>query len=180
MSQARPAESALLIAVPEAEPRVSSLRSRYDPGATRGIPAHVTVLFPFKAPDQIEPADLEALADTFAAFQAFDFQLTRVTAFPDVWYLAPEPVSLFKALTRAVVARFPECPPYGGAFGDDSIPHLTVAQIADPMEFEAVGAQLRDSVESVLPLQARADDVWLMDNAAGPWSIRRRFRLGAG
>ena len=173
-----PSESVLLIAVPEAEPLVAELRDRYDPVAVRGVPAHVTVLFPFKAPDDVTGTDLENLDQTFAAFAAFDFELAAVNSFPGVWFLAPEPAGAFKALTRAVHARFPDYPPYRGAFGDDSVPHLTVAQVADTAEFETVGSQLKTAAAPILPLRVRAEEVWLMDNTTGRWTIRRRFPLG--
>lgn len=171
-------ESVLLIAVPEAEPLVAELRDRYDPVALRGVPAHVTVLFPFKAPAAITDADLELLSGAFRDFAAFDFELANVRSFPGVWFLAPEPAGAFKALTRAVQARFPDYPPYRGVFGDDSVPHLTVAKIADPIEFETVGSQLKTAVAHALPRQVRAEEVWLMDNTSGRWAIRRRFSLG--
>ena len=171
-------ESVLLIAVPEAEPLVGELRARYDPVAPHGVPAHVTVLFPFKTPAAVTDADLETLGQTFGAFGPFDFELAAVSSFPGVWFLAPEPAGAFKALTHAVQARFPDYPPYRGVFGNDSVPHLTVAQITDPTEFTAIGAQLKAAAASVLPLQARAEEVWLMDNTSGRWTVRRRFNLG--
>jgi hypothetical protein len=39
-----PTESALIVAVPAAEPAVGALRAAYDPAASWGVPAHVTVL----------------------------------------------------------------------------------------------------------------------------------------
>ena len=39
--------TALVIAVPEAEPLVGPARSRYDLADKTGIPAHITILFPF-------------------------------------------------------------------------------------------------------------------------------------
>ena len=41
--------SALLVAIAEAEPLVAEHRLRFDPVARRGVPAHVTALFPFLA-----------------------------------------------------------------------------------------------------------------------------------
>jgi hypothetical protein len=41
-------ESALV--VPEAEPLVKPFRDRYDPSAAAGVPAHITLLYPFKQP----------------------------------------------------------------------------------------------------------------------------------
>ncbi len=47
-------------------------------------------------------------------------------AFPaNVVYLAPDPAEPFVALTEALAAAFPDCPPYGGAF-DEPVPHLTI------------------------------------------------------
>ena len=51
--------TALVIAVPEAEPVVGRLRSLYDEADTTGVPAHVTLLFPFGDFD-------EGLGDLFA------------------------------------------------------------------------------------------------------------------
>jgi len=186
------AESVLLIEVPEAEPFIGDLRMRYDPVASQGVPAHITVLFPFKTPHLINKEDLDALTQVFADVAPFDFQLVRADfqlvradTFPGVWYLAPEPATAFKALTRAVVARFPEYPPYGGAHGEDSTPHLTVGHSADPAILAAIGAELAPSCEAALPIRSRAlpirsraTIVLLMDNADGPWVVRRSFALG--
>ena len=50
VSDPAPLESALLVPVPEAEPFVQRHRFRHDSVALRGVPAHITVLFPFVAP----------------------------------------------------------------------------------------------------------------------------------
>ncbi|HYT30158.1 MAG TPA: hypothetical protein VEN82_05235, partial [Actinomycetota bacterium] len=39
--------SGILIPVPEAEDLVGAWRARFDPGGGRGVPAHITLLFPF-------------------------------------------------------------------------------------------------------------------------------------
>ena len=40
--------SALLVAIPSAEPAVARHRDRFDSSAPRGVPAHITVLFPWR------------------------------------------------------------------------------------------------------------------------------------
>ena len=40
-------QTALVVAVPSAEPVVARLRASYDVAAAYGVPAHVTVLYPF-------------------------------------------------------------------------------------------------------------------------------------
>ena len=76
--------------MPEAEPAVGAIRLARDSSAARGVPAHITILFPFLPPDQVDEA---ALRDLFARFPAFDFTLDRVERFEDglVW-LHPDPV----------------------------------------------------------------------------------------
>ena len=60
MSQRRVSyESALVVLVPEAEAVVGRLRHRYDPSAAVGIPAHITLNYPFLPG---EPADTEMCA----------------------------------------------------------------------------------------------------------------------
>ena len=59
-----PSESCLLVPVPDAEPAVGRLRGRLDRAAAWGVPAHVTILYPFVLPDAItsEVIDLAAAA----------------------------------------------------------------------------------------------------------------------
>ncbi len=51
-------QSAVLVPVPEAERVVSRHRIRLDPAAELGVPAHVTVLYPFVAPPAITATTL--------------------------------------------------------------------------------------------------------------------------
>jgi hypothetical protein len=53
-------ESVLLITVPAAGPAVAGHRSRFDRSAVQGVPAHVTVLYPFLPPALID-ADVHAV-----------------------------------------------------------------------------------------------------------------------
>jgi hypothetical protein len=63
-------ETAVLVPVPEAERVVSPPRSRLDGAAALGVPAHVTVLFPFVPPASITPGVVEALAVAAAELAA--------------------------------------------------------------------------------------------------------------
>ena len=47
--------SAVVVEVPEAEPLVGAWRLRFDPVAALGMPAHVTLLYPFVAPSASAP-----------------------------------------------------------------------------------------------------------------------------
>jgi 2'-5' RNA ligase len=156
----------LIIAVPESEASVAELRLAHDSSAPLGVPAHITVLFPFAAPDDV---DEDALAELVAAHAAFDFELVSLEHFDDgVTYLAPVPSEPFTALIRAVAERWPDYPPYEGMFEVDAvIPHLTVGET--PLELDAP-----------LPIACRAREVTLIeqDESGGRYHVRRRFSLG--
>lgn len=167
--------SGLIVEVPEAEPVVARHRERLDANARLGIPAHITVLFPFMPPGAIGPAAVTTLERQFAAVRRFRFRLDRTAWFGnEVLWLAPRDPGPFRALTRAVVEAYPAFPPYGGEFGD-STPHLTIGE-GRPL------ASLRAAEESVrphLPIDAQATAVTLMTqrSADGPWARTAIFPL---
>jgi hypothetical protein len=173
-----PTESALIVAVPAAEPAVGALRAAYDPAASWGVPAHVTVLYPFLPPDALGAGVLAAVRETVAAVPAFDVVFARTRRFADpVLWLAPEPDAPLRALTAAVWARFPDTPPYGGRF-DDVVPHLTVTDGQTAEVMDAAAARVRP----LLPITARIQSVRLLVGRPEPdaWRTIAEFPLRAG
>jgi 2'-5' RNA ligase len=84
-------ESAFMILVPEAEPLVGAFRDRYDPSAAAGVPAHITLLYPFKHPDEVDQSMLDDLSASFKRHVPFQFSLASIRDFPDaILYLAPQ------------------------------------------------------------------------------------------
>src|SRR5690349_21669596 len=135
-----PTETALIVAVPAAEEAVGPYRAVLDPAARWGVPAHVTVLYPFLPPDRIDDATLAALAGIVRAAPRFDVTFTEVAWFADaVVWLAPRPDRPFRDLTAAVWCRFPEAPPYRGAHAD-VVPHLTIGDGAPADVLRRAGA----------------------------------------
>ena len=153
----------MIVAVPEAEPYVADLRLQHDWSAQHGVPAHITILFPFAPPDQV---DEQALGELFARFHPIDFELDRVERFDDgLTWLHPQPSEPFVDLTAGVAQRWPDHPPYEGAF-DEPIPHLTV------------GEQYLE-LNVPLPIACHAAEVTLIEEGEdGMWTTRRRFPLG--
>src|SRR3954471_16522040 len=102
--------TALIVVIPEAEPAVAALRLEHDWSAPLGVPAHITILFPFADGADIEE---QAIADLLSPIPQFEFELDRVERFDGgaVW-LHPEPSAPFAELTDAVWRRFPDYPPY--------------------------------------------------------------------
>jgi hypothetical protein len=142
---------------------------------SNGVPAHVTILFPFIPADEIDdelPADVQAV---FGRFLGFSFELREARRFPGVLYLAPEPPEPFVALTEAVVAAYPAYTPYGGEF-DSIVPHLTAAE-GDP---ELLNEAERAILPS-LPISAEAHEVVLLEEVEpnlARWRTRARIPLG--
>jgi 2'-5' RNA ligase len=171
-----PTQSALIVPVPEAEGAVGALRARYDTSASWGVPAHVTVLYPFLPPAGIDETVLAAVRETVLTVPRFDLVLTRTDWFgDDVLWLAPEPDGPFRALTAALWARFPQAAPYGGAF-DDVVPHLTVAHGRPPPVLREAAVQ----VAAGLPIHAPVEAVRLIVGRPEPgdsWHTMAEFPL---
>jgi 2'-5' RNA ligase len=160
-----PRESGIILPIPEAEAAVGHLRRLHDPQASYGVPAHITLLYPFAHPSRVDEA-AGALQKLFRLVPAFEFSLVEVRRFPATAYLHPEPSAPFVQLTEKLVHRWPEFPPYGGAFSL-VIPHLTVA---DRVAADVLNAIDRD-VSNHLPIRCRATEAWLMcSDEHGFWS----------
>jgi 2'-5' RNA ligase len=100
-------QSAVVVPVPAAEPAVGRHRARLDGAAAAGVPAHVTILYPFVPPDAITAETVAGLARAVGSIAAFDCTFRRMAWFGDqVLWLAPEPDGPFRALTAAVTAAF--------------------------------------------------------------------------
>jgi 2'-5' RNA ligase len=167
--------SAIVVPVPEAEPAVGRHRARLDRAAAQGVPAHVTVLYPFVAPHAITEAAANLLASAVGSVAAFDCSFRRTGWFEErVLWLAPEPDGPFRALTEAVMAAFPGYLPYDGAFSD-VVPHLTIGDQPDGDLRAAEADVLR-----ALPVSARISRAWLMTGGATAASWRQIATLALG
>jgi putative acetyltransferase len=168
-------QSAFIVRVPQAEACVGELRTRFDPSAGRGVPAHITVLMPFMAPQRIGAAVLAQIRAALDEVPSFRFTLASLGRFPAVAYLAPEPAEPFIALTNALVRRIPDFPPFGGQHST-VIPHLTIAQgNADDAEFATAQAQRWLAAHG--PIRAACTSVVLLEDSSGHWREMHEFTL---
>jgi len=174
-----PTESALLVRIPTAEPAVSRHRNNYDPAARVGVPAHVTIAYPFKPVELLTRDDTEALSQIFAGFQTVEVTLITTAWFGHhVLHLEPADPGPLVALTAAVEKAFSNYPIYGGAH-EDVRPHLTVGYARDRADLAAVE---RD-VLTFLPVEqlVRGVELWhgpALATGGGRWSHVRTFPLG--
>ena len=172
------ASSCLIVPVPELEAVVRPRLQRSSPEHLFPRPddvhAHVTLLAPFAGEDALDDGMTGELAALFGDVTAFEFRLTRVAEFPGgVTYLTPEPAAPFRALTHELCQRFPEFPPYGGAF-DEVVPHLTV-----PMRHGEDPSAVRRELEPRLPVTAVAREVALVWYEPGALRVLERFAFGS-
>src|SRR6266478_5296494 len=162
-------ESALVVLVPEAEAVVKPVRDQYDPSAAAGMPAHITLLYPFKAPDEVDQMTLDRLRDCFACFEPIPFSLGTIQRFPnEVLYLAPEPNESFRQLTLSIWNLFPETPPYGGRW-PDIIPPPNGGSTRERTTAHGDCSRLRDGISAQIAdprdrVQSRSDGhpVWTL------------------
>lgn len=165
--------SGLVLLIPELEPAIGDLRARHDPAARQGMPAHVTVLYPFMDPVKLGPTQRGRLAEVIRGFPAFDLIFSRVGRFPEVLWIAPDPVEPIVAMVRAIAAAFPDYPPYAGQF-DSVIPHVTVAH-GDGLDLGALEPEVRRRLAA--PVVQRVDGASLFTTIRRKWREVDRFLL---
>jgi|ERR1700681_2538788 len=167
-------ESALILPVPDAELLLVDWRERYDPAAAVGVPAHITLLYPF-VPPPLGDVVLDDLATLFNAVDAFTVRFHRLRRFAQTLYVEPDDGGCIKSIIAEVTRRWPEHKPYGGRY-DDVVPHLTVA--------DNKPQQLLNDIERAvaphLPLETRLFEAWLIvSDEAGRWRRQGVFPLKA-
>ncbi|MFG2946245.1 2'-5' RNA ligase family protein [Streptomyces adustus] len=170
--QYRAGQTALLATAEAVDPLVEHWRQRFDPCASAGIPAHVTVLFPFLDSDRISNAVIDDLRTLIGEHAPFAVRFVECRRFPGVLYLAPEPEQPLRALTETIWARWPEAPPYDGQFAE-VIPHLTVASSQQVHELDEV----EQALATQLPATATISSVTLFESDGKRWSRRADFPL---
>jgi 2'-5' RNA ligase len=153
---------------------LEAIRRRHLPVARSGVPAHVTIMSPFKPAEAIDDEVQAAVAGIAGAEAAFEVRFLGLGRFPGYLWAAPDPAEPFLRLTRSVVERYPDDHPFGHDFTLDAwVPHLTLAVAAD----EELERLERDALAAdAFPFRAPASalDV-LVETPGGRW--RRWARL---
>jgi 2'-5' RNA ligase len=168
-------EAAIIVPVAEADALVGEFRLRFDPSAALGVPAHITINYPFNPYPSRAEEILIKLSSLFSRIPQFHFTLSEIRSFPGVIYLAPAPPEPFLALIDAVFSLFPDSPPYEGQF-NENVPHLTVARVEEA-DLAPIEADFSEYAKSFLPLRCRARELLLMDNSESLWKTRAIFPL---
>jgi 2'-5' RNA ligase len=141
------------------------------------MPAHLTLLYPFVLPADVDDASLSRLEAAARRGRPFDAEFDDFGWFADqVVWLAPSNPEQFELLIRQVMDAFPGCPPYGGAF-DEVVPHVTIGEGG---EVDLLRAAV-DAIRPHLPLKARVTSLSLMvgSKESGSWHVVERMALGS-
>jgi 2'-5' RNA ligase len=166
--------SAVIVPI-EIPPRLARLRGAADPMAALGVPAHVTILFPFLPVERLGQKVRSMLAAIAAACPAFAVRFGRVERLEGLVWLIPDDAEPFLRLTADVFATWPDHPPYEGIH-DELIPHLTVVESADGAAQDAAST----TAAEVGAFTVAATELTVITEApSGRWRTRWRLPLGA-
>lgn len=146
--------------------------------APAGIPPHVTLLYPWRTPP-VDEASLVALRDAIRGTAPFSITLDGIDTFPQgVVYASIADHDGLRKLMRSIAARFPDTPPYGGRFGSEAVPHLTLAQV-EPAALAATTSAVGAALEGLLPLMIGVTSVSAFEQSDdGMWAVTVTVPLG--
>lgn len=156
--------TSLLLLVPEAQELFDAVG-----GATPGgIPAHITVLYPFIPPIRITSQTRDELAQLAAATDRFAVTITSLAQYEITTYLNLEPEEPVRALTHRIFEKWPDYPPYGDM--DLYIqPHMALAQGVIPSDVETTALPH-------LPVNAEITQLTVMVRRwSGRWKVDSQF-----
>jgi 2'-5' RNA ligase len=170
--------SALVVVASEAEPVVGPCRDRHDRvSVERGIPPHLTILFPFVPANDLDGEALGTLQRAFAPVPRYGYELARVESFPDAVWLAPEPAEPFLELIGKARDAYPELTPYGDS-SLEPVPHCTIAAVDDSARVDELLRELRAELEPQLPIRCHATELALLaEQPDGTWQTHATFPL---
>jgi len=151
------------------------LRRRAVDDAADGVPAHLTLLYPFIEPGDLHRGVRRALADVAARHEPYAYGLAGPGSWPDTVYVRVEPVDPFIRLQSDLARAFPAFPIYGRDADFEFVPHVTVAEgpaVADP-------TTVADPAWRALPVRATARAIEVIVRA-GTERWRTIWRIGLG
>ena len=169
--------SVLQLPVPALEEWVRSRTAHYDEGFLSADSlfghAHITALGPFD-PDPSSSV-LASVAAIAASTEPMTVRLAELAQFPNgIIHLVPWPADPLRALTARLVAAFPSHPPYGGEFGSDVQPHLTVDAATDLVSLSST----RDLLAGAVPVTCVLDRLQLAWWETGDCRVLAEWALG--
>jgi 2'-5' RNA ligase len=145
--------------------------------SAEGVPLHVTLLTPFMDNALLATEVFDELQTVLAEWSPFECTLQEIRMFdgpPRVAWLEPAPTRLFTDMTLALMRAFPGHLPYGGKFGSEITPHVTIAVERDPETFRAALA----AVQNDLPIRTHAREFSVYHLEGERWELNATRPLG--
>jgi 2'-5' RNA ligase len=150
------------------------LRRRHVADAADGIPAHVTLLYPFIAPHALDRGVRATIASIARRHAAFDYVLGGPARWPDTIYAAIDPVQPFLAIHRELSRAYPDYPVYSRPAPFELIPHVTIAEGASAVD----PSVMTEPAWSSLPARRRARALEVIaSDGRGRWRLVWRLPL---
>jgi 2'-5' RNA ligase len=151
---------------------LEALRRRHVSTAAEGVPAHVTLLYPFAAPSAIDASLRATIAAIAGRHELPSITLVERRAWPDVLYASVQPDEPVRSLQAELAAAFPR--PLHDATAMPFVPHVTLVDGARVTD-EAV---LADQAWASLPATVPVEGLVLVGQRGGRWRIDERWPLG--
>lgn len=165
-------QTALAVPVSEADALLRAVAAQF-PGVVReGVPAHVSVQYPFLAASDLDDGVVGALSSLFAVQRPLRVTFADCRRIGGFVFLRPDPVDELATLTAQVRQRWPAVARPDGLDGEVG-PHLTVAMRASEEDAETIERQ----VITALPISTELREVWLVA-FEDRWVLRSRFEFG--
>jgi hypothetical protein len=164
--------------MPATDTVVRPIRRAQNPSGDAGMPAHVTLMYPFLERDSIDETVRTALRLMFNPMRPFDVTFERSTRDDGLLYLPPEPPAAFVALHQLIRRTWPTMLPYEGKYGNVYKPHLSIAYGAEGrLDPDGVFGPMEEALSAHLPLRSQARSVWLVVRLDNHWVHQGTFAL---
>ncbi|GAA5200508.1 2'-5' RNA ligase family protein [Rugosimonospora acidiphila] len=157
---------------------VGAFRRNHDPAAALGVPAHITIHYPWLRLPSVDQEDIRQVRELAAATPPHPVAFRELRWFgTEVLWLAPDPAESLVDLSESSARRWPGHLRYGGQM-TAPVPHLMVAQVRDGGDRAEV-ARVEAELGERLPLRDEASEVWWMvQGEDGRWARRAAFGFG--
>lgn len=150
---AKPGQTAVILPVPAADDVLAAVASQHPAAVRPGVPAHVSLLYPFLPAPAIDATVTAWLKRFAASWPSVTITLSEVRQRPGFVYLpCPELLPLVEDARSA----WPDLRPYGGRFGASPEPHLTVSML------DGGEGNIATLVAGMLPVRTVLNEVWLV------------------
>lgn len=164
----------LVIPLPAADALLESVESRYPGSVRQGVPAHVSLLYPFVGTAELGDWDIEVLSELFIGQELIRVGFVECYRRGGFVALRPYPMEELVTLTDKTRRHWPNVVPYEGQYGDVE-PHLTVAMQTS----EETAHTIEQEVAKQLPISAELREAWVLA-FEGRWRVRERFEFCGG